>query len=159
MSKREYHLRLGKVSAVMMVSPAYQRYPMACLTAWIKPAILMNQCHFFQDLSGGLVGYATWAFLTEEVEWRWVHDPHVMLHISEWNEGDRLWIMDFVVLNGDVRRFINELKSLLPNHPCAKSLRRDDEGRVSKISQWGGAPRGVIKNKPKPGNVLCYSTV
>src|ERR1700749_1313924 len=96
----------------MMASPTYQRYPLACLTAWIKPPILLNQCHLFYDLSGGLVGYATWAYLTENVERRWLHGPHVMLHISEWNEGDRLWILDFVVLNGDVRRFVNELKSL-----------------------------------------------
>ena len=159
MSKRDYHLKLGKVSAVMMASPSYQRYPLACLTVWIKPPILLNQCHFFYDLSGGLVGYATWAYLTEEVEWRWIHDPQVMLHISEWNDGERLWIMDFVVINGDVRRFVNEFKSLFPSHTFAKSLRRDIEGAVPKVTTWRCRQRQPTNNALLTGKSLCYSTV
>lgn len=159
MSKREYHLKLGKVSAIMMASLQYQRYPLACLTAWIKPPILLNQCHFFHDLSGGLVGYATWAYLTEEVEWRWLNDPHVMLHISEWNEGDRLWVLDFVVLNGDVRRFVNELSSLLGAHSCAKSLRRDSKGMVSKVITWRNHQIPATGSTLLTRKSLCYSTV
>lgn len=42
------------------------------------------------------VGYLTWAFLAPDVERRLLADPAAELHVSEWNEGDRVWIMDFV---------------------------------------------------------------
>jgi cytolysin-activating lysine-acyltransferase len=136
LNKRKYYALLGQISSVMMSSDIYQKYPIACLTTWIRPPVLLGQCHLYYDLSGGLIGYITWALLAEDAEDRWLHDPNVILHISEWNEGDRLWIMDFVALNGDIRRLILASESLFPGHRIAKSLRRNVDGSMRKVTTW-----------------------
>ena len=88
------------------------------------------------DSDHNFFGYMTWAFLAEDTEKRLVGDPNVLFHISEWNEGDRLWIMDFVVIGGDARRRIQEAMALFPQCDQAKSLRRREDGSVRKITLW-----------------------
>ncbi|WP_434524249.1 toxin-activating lysine-acyltransferase [Photorhabdus asymbiotica] len=41
------------------------------------------------------LGYITWAYLREDTLHRLIHDPHYFLHISEWNEGGIMCILDF----------------------------------------------------------------
>jgi cytolysin-activating lysine-acyltransferase len=135
-SADDYHHRLGLVAATMMRSSQYCEYPIACLAVWIEPAILLNQIYFFRDLGGNVVGYMTWALLAEDVERRLIHDPDVLFHFSEWNEGDRLWIMDFVLLDGKLRTMVKEAFSLFPHFTEAKSLRRQPDGTVRKVSIW-----------------------
>ena|SRR5579859_4895040 len=127
---------LGAVSSVMMRSPIYCQYPVACLAEWIRPAILLGQYQLFHDHGENLVGYMTWALLSKEVEERLIHDPALLLHISEWNEGERLWVMDFVVLNQDVRRFVRVARERLKEYRQAKSLRRCEDGVVRKTVIW-----------------------
>ena len=127
---------MGLASAAMMRSDKYCQYPIACLSLWIRPAILLEQIHFFFDEGGHFVGYLTWALLAEDTEHRLINDADVLFHISEWNEGDRLWILDFVVTNKSIRKIIKEAFELFPNFGEAKSLRRTDDGAVRKISTW-----------------------
>jgi hemolysin-activating ACP:hemolysin acyltransferase len=90
MSLDDYHRRLGIVAAMMAKKDQYCGYPIACLTLWIEPAILLDQIHFFHDLGGNPVGYMTWACIADDTERRLINDPEVVFHLSEWNEGDRL---------------------------------------------------------------------
>ena len=136
MSDDNYHRQLGWAAAAMMKSDLYCQYPVACLDLWIKPAIQLGQIRFFFDRSGALRGYATWALVSHDVEHRLLNDPEVVLHLSEWNEGDRLWLLDFVVLSERPRRRIRELMGLFPHIEVAKSIRRDGEGRVRKVTAW-----------------------
>jgi hemolysin-activating ACP:hemolysin acyltransferase len=136
LNSSNYHKSLGLVAEAMCKSDSYCQYPIACITLWIEPAILHDQIHFFFDSSGNLTGYITWAFLSPDVEHRLIHDPLVLLHISEWNEGNCLWIMDMVVLSGDTRCIVNQAFSLFPMRREAKSLRRRDDGSVRKIVTW-----------------------
>jgi len=133
---QEQYQRLGMVSAAMAQSPLYCQYPVACIRFWIEPAILLNQIKFFFDVSGNLAGYMTWAFLAEDTEHRLIHDSDVLLHISEWNEGNRLWILDMVVLNGDGKLFANQARKLFPKFSEARSLRRRDDGSVRRVVLW-----------------------
>lgn len=98
--------------------------------------MLHGQYHLFKDGSGNLVGYMTWAFLADDTERRLVGDPAVLLHLSEWNEGDRLWILDFVVLNQDVRRYVALARQVLAPHEQARSLRRREDGSLRKVMRW-----------------------
>ena len=136
MSNLDYHHSMGLVAVAMMRSSKYCQYPIASLALWIEPAVLLKQIHFFSDAGGNLVGYMTWAFLAEDTERRLTHDPEVLFHLSEWNEGERLWIMDFVLLDGKFRSFLTEAFALFPKATVAKSLRRYDDGRVRKITTW-----------------------
>jgi cytolysin-activating lysine-acyltransferase len=131
-----YHQQMGLVATAMMNSPRYCAYPLACLSVWIEPAVLLHQIHFFTDLSGNPTGYMTWAFLTEDTARRVVHDPEVLLHISEWNEGTQLWIMDLLLLEGNIREIKRRAFALFPDHHEARSVRRTDDGLVRKLVLW-----------------------
>lgn len=135
---------LGAVTFVMTRSPTYCQYPIACIAEWLRPPLLLCQYTLFYDASANLVGYMTWAFLAEDTEQRLIGDPAILLHLSEWNEGDRLWIMDFVVLNGDVRRFVQLGKNRLSQFEEAKSLRRRDDGSIRKVTRWGCMTRSRL---------------
>jgi cytolysin-activating lysine-acyltransferase len=125
-----------------MRSKKHSHDPIASLAAWIEPAILLRQIDFFFDLAGRPVGYLTWALLAEDTEQRLLHDVDVVFHISEWNEGTRLWIIDFVLLDGNVREFVRKAYSLFPDAVEAKSLRRRYDGTVRKVTVWRRRWRG-----------------
>jgi cytolysin-activating lysine-acyltransferase len=78
----------------------------------------------------------TWAILAEDTERRLINDPEVLFHLSEWNEGDRLWIMDFVLLDGKFKNVLKEAHQLFPGFTEAKSLRRRVDGSVRKVTTW-----------------------
>jgi hemolysin-activating ACP:hemolysin acyltransferase len=135
----EYVQKLGLAATVMGQSPLYCQYPIACIPLWLEPAIRHDQIYFFSNHGGLIVGYMTWAWLTAETEHRWLTDPNVLLHISEWNEGDRLWITDFVVQGRSIRSCLREAASFLAAAECAKSVRRLEDGIVRKVSTWSRA--------------------
>ena len=99
----EYFTKMGIVTSLMGASARYCTYPVACIALWLEPAIRHDQIYIFRNDSGTPVGYITWAWLAADTEHRLVSDPEVLLHISEWNEGDRLWILDIVLVDGDIR--------------------------------------------------------
>jgi cytolysin-activating lysine-acyltransferase len=132
----EYYYRFGLVASAMTKSSKYCGYPIACLGVWIEPAIRLDQIHFFYDLSGNPIGYMTWALLAEDTEQRLLNDPDILFHLSEWNEGARLWIMDLVLLDGNIGGALNEAFALFPSFRGAKSLRRRDDGTIRKVTTW-----------------------
>lgn len=138
---------LGLTVTVMGQSPDYCQYPIACIPLWLEPAIRHRQIHFFLDNAGFPVGYLTWAWLATDTEKRLQYDPTVLLHISEWNEGDNLWILDFVLVSGDLRARLREAVSLFGGHTQASSLRRHADGTVRKISVWR---RAAFRNTSRP---------
>jgi cytolysin-activating lysine-acyltransferase len=136
MSSDDYHRRMGMVAATMTKCSEYCQYPIACLAVWIDPAVLLDQIHFFRDRGDKVIGYMTWALLAEDTEQRLLHDPEVIFHLSEWNEGDRLWIMDFVLVGGRVKTVLKEARRLFPSFEQARSLRRREDGSIRKVTTW-----------------------
>ena len=134
---RDYMESVGIVATLMSRSPIYCGYPVACLSEWIRPPILLNQIFFFRPNGGAVTGYVTWAFLTEEAELRLKTDPHFRLRLSEWNEGERLWIMDFLLNEGNPSVIIRTmLKGFFSSHSQAFSVRRSLDGSVRRITNW-----------------------
>lgn len=140
--------QLGLVAELMCQSKVYRNQPLAFLRTWVMPAIEHDQIRFLFDHAGEPVAYWTWAFLAPDVEHRFIHDSHVLLHESEWNEGGQLWIMDLVALRGFIRSVIYHMNnSMLFDYSCAYSLRRNKGGIVRKVSLWN---RKVDKNVVPP---------
>ena len=79
----------------MLQSPLHRRHQIASLAVWLEPALLLEQLAIVHDERGVPLGYVAWALVTPEVLIRLVSSPLTLLHISEWNEGECLWIMDF----------------------------------------------------------------
>jgi hemolysin-activating ACP:hemolysin acyltransferase len=135
-----FYEAMGLAASLMSKRSEYCEYPIACIPVWIEPAIRLQQIHFFYDLGKVPIGYMTWALLAVDTEDRLLHDPNVLFHFSEWNEGDRLWIMDLVLIGGDLRQVVREAFSLFPKFVVAKSVRRAGDGGIRRISTWRRRP-------------------
>jgi len=127
---------LGEITLLMTRWADYCQYPIACISEWLLPPIMLDQVVVFRTPLGVLSGYATWALISEETERRLLGDPSVLLHFSEWNEGDRLWILDFLSLDGDIKRKGAQIAAALQGQCTAKSLRRDEDGNVISVTSW-----------------------
>lgn len=135
------HHQLGLVAQLAANHPTHCRLPLACLRHWTEPALRHRQIGFFFDENNRAVGYVTWAWFDAEVEHRWIHDPHVLLHESEWNEGNRLWFLDAIIRPEFLREAHWELAtSVFSSVNSASWLTRNDSGetrRVARLSKLG----------------------
>jgi cytolysin-activating lysine-acyltransferase len=131
----------GHLAYLMARHHAYREYPLAVMTDWLEVPIALDQVQvFFDAATHAPVGYVTWALLSDDVERRWLNDPSTLLHCSEWNEGDRLWIMDFVAPFGHASDIARHLRRHgFAGHDRARSVRRDADGNVARICTWGRA--------------------
>lgn len=77
----------------------------------VIPAIKHDMIKFFFDDDGDVVGYVIWASLSEDVESRFLSEGDLRLHISEWNEGRSIWVLDMIVPYGHVRHVLRKLFS------------------------------------------------
>jgi cytolysin-activating lysine-acyltransferase len=127
---------MGEVCSLMTKSPLYCQYPIACLHAWIRPALLLGQFGLIQDRNRRSIGYLTWAYLSAATEERLVNDPEVLLHLSEWNEGERLWVLDMLIVEGSLWPIKSVLPELLAHPDEVRYLRRSPEGEVRKVVRW-----------------------
>ena len=72
------------------------RLPILAIKIWLEPAILHGQIKFIYDRYSKPVGYFTWAKLSKELITDLKENPNKILHISEWNEGEHIFVMDFI---------------------------------------------------------------
>lgn len=153
----------GVISLLMSRSLKYRNHELSNLCAWIDPPLDCNQVCIFYNANGVVpLGYITWAYLADDVQARWINDPEATLHESEWNEEGVLWIMDFLAIPGaceDIIEYIN--KSMFLSHNSAFYLKRHDDGRIKKITQWRRKQDGKFSVTPcrsvfeRPFVVLC----
>lgn len=72
------------------------------------------------------IAYASWAYVTEAVAGELTQSLGRPLHLSEWNEGTILWLVDFVAPEGRARRLARELRDCLgETHAFVHSMRHD----------------------------------
>jgi cytolysin-activating lysine-acyltransferase len=102
--------QLGEVTSLLLQVKQYHRYPLGSIGLWIQPAIFLDQIRIFRDRRGLPVGYVTWAFLSADVAAECRSQPNRILHFSEWNEGNNLWIMDILALPGWGRVVLQDIK-------------------------------------------------
>ena len=125
----DFYIQLGMATSLAYRAPAYAGLPLAMIRARFMPAILLGQIEFFFDQKDMPTGLVTWAFLTDEVADRLHASMSRRLHISEWNEGLNLWVIDLVLLHkGNLRAVSNTLDMWT--------------GHAQSISWWR-APRSV----------------
>jgi len=89
------------------------------------PAVRLNQIGFLYNSKGTPVAFATWAFVTDEVAQMLLADPNYCMDISEWNEGDQLWLVDLVAPSGEARNLVRRLCTFhLPGAWRVRGIRR-----------------------------------
>nr|WP_244171299.1 toxin-activating lysine-acyltransferase [Xanthomonas populi] len=99
-----------------------------------------NQLIYLGKTWGNLrvwTGYALWAYLTPETASHLVLQDPPFLPISDWNEGDQLWILDFVAMPGHHRRLARALRHRLrPHFKQAHRLVRDKTGAMLRTKAY-----------------------
>ena len=132
---------LGTAVSLMGSSARYADFPVKHVAAWLIPAITTRQIHIFCDRRGRPVGYLTWAFLSETAERRWLANPDGIFHVSEWNEGTRLWLIDLVALPGYGPSVMRQIKTaMFQEHAIGHWFRPRGVLDASAIQSTSGMP-------------------
>ncbi|WP_170912713.1 toxin-activating lysine-acyltransferase [Xanthomonas axonopodis] len=136
-SSAEFTRQVGTATSLMLQTKEYPHFALACVKVWLYPPILMKQIRFFYDYRGQPIGYATWAFLSDDVVDRLKNDPRFILHDSEWNEGSNVWVMDFVAISGYSRNLVAKLAEVeFLDCALVKSARRRPDGKLGRVTSW-----------------------
>jgi cytolysin-activating lysine-acyltransferase len=112
-------------------------FPIASLKMRLFPPAKLSQLHLFVDEGDRkLLGYMTWAWFSEETEQRWIAGSMDTIHISEWNEGERLWILDFATLPGYTELCVKRAPLVFPEGTVAYSLARRASVGIADSIEW-----------------------
>jgi hemolysin-activating ACP:hemolysin acyltransferase len=101
---------IGFACGLMSRSKVHSKYEMLYLRKIIEPAIKHQFIKFYFNAHGESIGYVIWAFVAADVEKRFLESGTWDLHISEWNEGDQLWIIDLVAPFGNIKEILCDLR-------------------------------------------------
>lgn len=91
---------LGYIWSVMMTSKNLKNRRFEILETLINPAFRHGYVTVLFNTVSEPVAYFIWAYLTPDVEERIMRTGTLDLHLSEWNEGEQLWILDCAVRKG-----------------------------------------------------------
>ncbi|WP_428832164.1 toxin-activating lysine-acyltransferase [Gibbsiella dentisursi] len=108
------HEQIGFAVSCMLNNRNYSLYPILSIQRWTEFAINHKQIKFLFGANNQPLAYITWAYLERDTESRMLHDPKFNLHPSEWNEGGRIWILDFCCKPGYSREVIKLLSKIRP---------------------------------------------
>lgn len=131
--ERQLSANFGHAARVL-VSSARRTDALKDLGIHLWPAVRLNQIGFLYNSKGSPVAFATWAFVTDEVAQSMLADPNYCMDISEWNEGDQLWLVDFVAPFGEARNLVRKLfAAYLPGAWHVRGIRRYADGRQPRV--------------------------
>jgi len=124
---------LGAVVQLAANCAYHNTVPLLGIVDRALTAYSLNQAKLYFNDYGQCVGYVIWAVVAPEVERRFLGTPVASLHISEWNEGGSLWILDFVVPHGSLRYVMDDFRdSLFKDFACITYFKYKNGKRMAK---------------------------
>lgn len=102
---------LGHIFTLLAQSKLHRSWRVIEIERYVVPALQHRQYRLFYDKSGKPFGYVSWAWLTKEVEDRYLAGGY-MLQPVDWTGGDRPWIIDWIAPRGGTRFIIRDLRSM-----------------------------------------------
>ncbi|MBL4807716.1 MAG: toxin-activating lysine-acyltransferase [Rhodobacteraceae bacterium] len=124
----------GSVAWLMMHSKPHKHLFITDLEWAVEPPISLNQC-FFWHRGHVPVGYASWAYLSEEAETRMLQGIR-KLGPADWKSGDRLWLMDLIVPFGGMAEAAKELREGVFKGKKVKSYQPSPDGSGMAVVEW-----------------------
>jgi hemolysin-activating ACP:hemolysin acyltransferase len=103
-------VNVGIAANILRFAPV--PYHFSYLDRVLEPALRHRSIKFYFNSRGDEVGFAVWALLAPGVEDQFTRNRQWDLHISEWNEGDNLWMIDLVAPHGHLRKIIDDLDGI-----------------------------------------------
>lgn len=121
-----------KFGAIIRIALATERrnLDLYSIAAQIMPAIRLDQVCILENSRRAPRGYAAWAYLSGEVLAALDRNPDTLLHASDWNEGEHLFIADCVAPHGDLAELLDLLaRCAIRNHRTVYAMSRQPSGR------------------------------
>lgn len=130
----------GAMVWLWMHSSTHRLCPLHELQRMLLPALKTGQfvLALQDDPQQQPVGLMTWAFLTPEAEHRYLQTLDRTLQPEDWRQGNRPWILDWVVPFGHTRAVITAVRHLLPQAHWRGLYHRGDETGL-RVMQFKGA--------------------
>lgn len=126
---------LGHVVVLMMQSPAHKSLFLSDLEWCALPALKLGQFRVWHK--GPLpIGYASWAYLTEEAESRLINEGVMKVRPTDWGAGDRLWLMDVICPHGGADKATAELRDTVFKDKKVKTLQPAPDGKGMAVVEW-----------------------
>lgn len=133
----DFSASVGYGSLLFSFSRHHCSYTAEDVQKYVVVPINLKQIKYYFNEDGDIVGMVTWAWVTQTVLERLLTDPHYCLHVSEWCEGERLFIMDLVAPFGHLQSIISDLKeNLFAEVDMAYSVRRRRGNQIRKTTLW-----------------------
>lgn len=101
----------GNICQVMLAAASHRHVRLNYLSDVVMPAIAHGNVKIYFSDMGLPIGYAIWAFLSVEVHERLKIGADRKLHLSEWNEGSSLWVIDLLAPFGHFENIYQDLKN------------------------------------------------
>lgn len=130
---------LGSAVWLWMHSASHRNFPLQSLSSVLLPAIKHRQFLLAYEV-GRAVFYLSWANLSAVAEQRYISQHPVFMPDSDWQSGERLWILDWVAPFGHTRTMSRLVRQQLFAARCARYLMHRGNERGLKIkTRYGGA--------------------
>ncbi|WP_161057825.1 toxin-activating lysine-acyltransferase [Duganella levis] len=100
----------GNIFQIIATASSHQHLGTAYLTDVVLPAIAHRNVKVYFNDMGVPVGYVIWAYLSDDVEKKFKEENNYKMHISEWNEGKSLWIIDLLAPFGHFKNICRDIK-------------------------------------------------
>lgn len=124
---------IGFVCDLARGDPLHRMMGLGTLMEMLDSAIQLEQIKIYFSDYGECMGYVTWAHLSPSVEQRFLDGKDFSLHITEWNEGTSLWIIDFLVPKGSLPYMLRDLRDcLFKDHDTITYFRFKNGKRIAK---------------------------
>ena len=118
----------------LLLRTSRRSFSLSSIEYWVLPAIALRQIKFFFDVRGSPIAYIMWAFLSSEVSNRMERDDVNVLHLSEWNEGLDLWVLDLVAPYGHARAVTTFARhQLFKDHYRVRAIRRHEDETMKRL--------------------------
>ena len=127
----------GSAAWLWLHSARHRNVPMHTLSTLLLPAIKHGKFILVSE-RGQPVFYMSWAELDEEAEARYLSQSPEQMRQSDWDSGQRLWILDWIAPFGHTRLMRQLVGSrLLPNRSFRALYHRGGE-RGLRIKEMHG---------------------
>lgn len=134
----KYITLLGELTTLMLTSPLHSKFIIEDIQLNFLPAIQCNQYRLYRNAKNHPIGLVTWAFLSDEKS-RAYEKQETSVLPPDWQSGNNLWFIDFIVPHGHVKSIVKDLKAQpTMKGKTAKSLRFDADGNYIKTHTWRG---------------------
>lgn len=109
----------------------------------LEPAIWHGQVIYFQDAYGSLCGMAFYAGLSDRIERSMLGSGSLSLHNTDWNEGERYWVIALAVNGRGIRAMLEPLRAEMAKVTEVVYFRRARPGRATVA--WAVHTKGALR--------------